>query len=77
MSVIANRNLSLLGEVTESNYEAGRYFLGGNELAEQFVEMQRDVFAFVSDQDRVVTVTFVLEVGPARRAPQARVRSRS
>lgn len=49
--LIANRVLSLYGEVNESSYEAGKYFLGGNEIGEQLVDMQRDVFAFVADQD--------------------------
>ena len=48
---------------SENSYEAGKYTITGNEIGEQFMDMQADDFAFVADQDKVVTVEFVIEAG--------------
>lgn len=64
MTDIARRYITLSGEVSENNYQAGRYFVGGRDLNEAAVDLQRDVFAFVADQDIPVTVTFAVEIGP-------------
>lgn len=64
MATIARRTYPFEGEVTESPYEEGRYFIAGNEIAETLKLMQRDVFAFVADSDQVVTVRLRIEAGP-------------
>ena len=64
MAVIARRTYPFDGEVTESAYEDGRYFIAGHEIAESLRNMQRDVLAFVSDSDQLVTLTLRVEAGP-------------
>ena len=64
MPVIARRTYPFDGEVTESAYEDGRYFIAGHEIAESLRNMQRDVLAFVSDSDQLVTLTLRVEAGP-------------
>lgn len=60
----SRRTIPLAGEVNESSYEAGRYHIGGNDVTEQLTNLQRNVFAFVADFDKEVTVTFTVEAGP-------------
>jgi hypothetical protein len=62
--IVARRLIQLTGEATESHYEEGRYYVGGQVVDESLDVIQRDVFAFVADQDKRVTVAFSVEVGP-------------
>lgn len=61
--IISRRVGQLSGEANESNYEAGRYFVAGQDVSEYLDYLQRDVFAFVADQDRQVMVTYTVECG--------------
>jgi hypothetical protein len=62
--VISRRVYPLFGEVEESTYEAGHFYMAGQDLNDVVVELQRETFAFVADEAREVMVTFVAEVGP-------------
>lgn len=61
--IISRRVGQLSGEASESNYEAGRYFVAGTDIDEYLDMLQRDVFAFVADQDNTVNVVFEVECG--------------
>ena len=55
MADIARRYISLSGLVTEHPYKASLYFVDGQDLSEASTGLQRDVFAFVADQDTDVS----------------------
>lgn len=61
--IISRRVGQLSGEANESNYEAGRYFVAGQDVGEYLDFLQRDVFAFVADQNRPVMLTYTVECG--------------
>jgi hypothetical protein len=63
VEIISRRVGQLSGEASESNYEAGRYFVAGTDIDEYLDMLQRDVFAFVADQDNTVNVVFEVECG--------------
>jgi hypothetical protein len=65
MQVISRRYTSLEGEVTEDNYEAGRYFVEGQELADILTNLERECFAFVADEGKPFRVEFKVEAETA------------
>lgn len=63
--IISRRVSQLTGEASESNYEAGRYFIDGQPVEDHLDLIQRDVFAFVADQPEYtdIVTTFIIECG--------------
>lgn len=60
--LISRRAVTFSGDIADSNYDSERYYVGGVDLEEEMVDLQKQVFPFAHNEDKEVTIRFQIKV---------------